>query len=113
LSREAPDTLVSGVALSAAGVEVRQFAHGQSNPTYHVSGPNVLKRPLVLRKKPPGKLLPSAHRVEREQQVLAALSRASACPVPRPVAVCEDASVLGTPFYLMEFAQVRSWLHDA
>jgi len=84
-------------------LRVRAFAHGQSNPTYLLDLEGSRQR-LVLRKKPPGRILASAHAVEREHRVLAALA-ASRVPVPRPVALCEDASVVGTPFYLMEFAE--------
>ncbi|XP_025054595.1 acyl-CoA dehydrogenase family member 10 isoform X2 [Alligator sinensis] len=78
---------------------IRQFSHGQSNPTYYVEYGD---RRLVLRKKPPGKLLPSAHAVEREYRVLRALAEAGV-PVPRALAFCEDSSIIGTPFYLMEY----------
>uniref|UniRef100_A0A7M4F6Q1 Acyl-CoA dehydrogenase family member 10 n=1 Tax=Crocodylus porosus TaxID=8502 RepID=A0A7M4F6Q1_CROPO len=78
---------------------VRQFSHGQSNPTYYVEYGD---HRLVLRKKPPGKLLPSAHAVEREYRVLRALAEAGV-PVPRVLALCEDSSIIGTPFYLMEY----------
>ena len=81
-----------------------QFSHGQSNPTYLLvlgSG-----RRLVLRKKPPGQLLASAHAVEREYAVLNALSTApTSVPVPRPLVLCSDPGPVGTPFYLMEFAE--------
>ncbi|XP_078410497.1 acyl-CoA dehydrogenase family member 10-like isoform X2 [Cetorhinus maximus] len=82
---------------------LRQFIHGQSNPTYHVQSGD---RQLVLRKKPPGKLLQSAHAVEREYRVIKALS-AMGLPVPRTFAICEDPSVLGTSFYLMEYCPGR------
>jgi aminoglycoside phosphotransferase (APT) family kinase protein len=64
-------------------------------------------RRMVLRKKPPGKILASAHAVEREFTVLAALSspNGNGVPVPRPLALCHDPAVLGTPFYLMEFSE--------
>ncbi|XP_052237570.1 acyl-CoA dehydrogenase family member 10-like isoform X2 [Dreissena polymorpha] len=77
---------------------VRCFSHGQSNPTYFIkyAGKN-----LVLRKKPPGKLLPSAHAVEREYQIMKAVE-GHGVPVPKMLALCEDDSVLGTPFYIME-----------
>ncbi|XP_059843933.1 acyl-CoA dehydrogenase family member 11 isoform X3 [Hypanus sabinus] len=82
---------------------LRQFSHGQSNPTYHVqSGVHQ----LVLRKKPPGILLKSAHAVEREYRVMKAL-RDEGVPVPRTLAICEDPSVLGTSFYLMEYCPGR------
>lgn len=82
---------------------VRQFKHGQSNPTYYVECGG---QRLVIRKKPPGKLLPSAHAVEREYMVMKALGSAGV-PVPKTLALCEDSSILGTPFYVMEYAQGR------
>jgi aminoglycoside phosphotransferase (APT) family kinase protein len=82
---------------------VRQFRGGQSNPTFWISDG---ERAWVLRKKPPGQLLPSAHQVEREHNVLAALAR-TAVPVARVYGLCEDASVIGTPFYLMEHVEGR------
>lgn len=96
----------AGVALGPGPLRVRAFAHGQSNPTYLVeAGTGAASKRLVLRKKPPGRLLASAHAVEREHRVLSALAATRAVPVPRPLALCEDASVLGTPFYVMEFAE--------
>ena len=78
--------------------EIRQMRGGQSNPTFLL----VTDRgEYVLRKQPPGELLPSAHAVDREYRVIEALSRTDV-PVPRPVLFCDDRSVLGTPFYLME-----------
>lgn len=79
-------------------VDIRQMRGGQSNPTFLVvtSGGE-----YVLRKQPPGDLLPSAHAVDREYRVLDALSRTDV-PVPRPVLFCADREVIGTPFYLME-----------
>ncbi|HEX4882494.1 MAG TPA: phosphotransferase family protein [Casimicrobiaceae bacterium] len=71
---------------------------GQSNPTYFVSFADA---ELVLRKQPPGPLLPSAHAIDREYRVMSALAKTSV-PVPRMVGYCDDAAVLGTPFYLME-----------
>lgn len=71
---------------------VQQFKHGQSNPTYLL---NIGSEQLVLRKKPPGKLLASAHAVDREYQVLRALSQ-TAVPVPKPLVLCNDPDVLGT-----------------
>lgn len=92
-----------------------QFGHGQSNPTYKVEcisrgGRGNNEPPLatyVLRKKPPGKILSSAHAVEREYLVQAALGklRSPTVPVPRMQFLCEDSSVLGTPFYAMSFAK--------
>ncbi len=76
---------------------VRQFVGGQSNPTYYLRAGS---GEYVLRRKPPGKLLPSAHAVEREYRVMTALA-GSGVPVPRTYALCEDADVAGTPFYVM------------
>lgn len=82
-----------------ASLRIRQFQGGQSNPTFLLDDGS---RRMVLRKKPPGVLLPSAHNVEREFAILAALD-GTRVPVPRPLALCEDASVIGTAFYVMEF----------
>lgn len=82
---------------------VAQFAGGQSNPTYLVNAGGTR---YVLRRKPPGRLLPSAHQIEREFEVLLALAR-SVVPVPAVYALCLDASVIGTPFYLMEYVPGR------
>uniref|UniRef100_A0A4W3J982 Acyl-CoA dehydrogenase family member 11 n=1 Tax=Callorhinchus milii TaxID=7868 RepID=A0A4W3J982_CALMI len=90
-------------ALGQKPLSLRQFTHGQSNPTYHLQSGD---RQLVLRKKPPGKLLPSAHLVEREYRVMKALA-GMGVPVPKPLALCEDPSVLGTSFYLMEYCPGR------
>ena len=83
---------------SQGPLSVQQFEGGQSNPTFLL---HLADRKLVLRKKPPGVLLPSAHAIEREYQVLRAL-RDSDVPVPDALALCEDPSVIGTPFYVME-----------
>ncbi|KAJ1648417.1 hypothetical protein J3B02_000719 [Coemansia erecta] len=85
---------------------VKQFNIGQSNPTYLII--DASGRKFVLRKKPAGQLLSkTAHAVEREYRVLDALGRHTDVPVPRVYALCEDTSVLGTPFYLMEFLEGR------
>jgi aminoglycoside phosphotransferase (APT) family kinase protein len=87
----------------AGEVRVEQFSGGQSNPTYRISaGVNQ----YVLRRKPPGDLLPSAHAIEREYRVIKALANTDV-PVPRVFALCEDASVVGTPFFLMEHVEGR------
>ena len=78
-------------------LEVRQFEGGQSNPTYFLQAAS---GDYVLRKKPPGQLLPSAHQVEREYRVMTAL-RNSGVPVPPTELLCTDASVIGTPFFVM------------
>jgi aminoglycoside phosphotransferase (APT) family kinase protein len=77
---------------------VRQFEGGQSNPTFALRAGS---REYVLRKQPPGELLPSAHQVDREYRVMHAL-RHSDVPVPKMYALCEDTSVIGTKFYVME-----------
>jgi aminoglycoside phosphotransferase (APT) family kinase protein len=87
----------------AGPLKVRQFKGGQSNPTYLLETPS---RKYVLRRKPPGKLLPSAHAVDREFRVIAALS-AQGFPVAEPVVYCADESVAGTAFYVMGFVQGR------
>lgn len=79
-------------------MDVSQFEGGQSNPTFLVTTP---KRRYILRKKPPGELLPSAHAVEREYRILKGLA-GTGVPVPEVYALCEDSSVIGTPFYLMQ-----------
>jgi aminoglycoside phosphotransferase (APT) family kinase protein len=84
-------------------IEVRQFAGGQSNPTFLVQSPN---KYYVLRRKPPGKLLPSAHAVDREYRVLEAL-RDSAVPVAHVYALCEDPEVIGSSFYVMDYIEGR------
>lgn len=84
-------------------IEVRQFAGGQSNPTFLVQS---AAHRYVLRRKPPGKLLPSAHAVDREYRVIVALAQ-SAVPVARAYALCEDAAVIGTEFYVMDYVEGR------
>jgi aminoglycoside phosphotransferase (APT) family kinase protein len=84
-------------------LEVRQFKGGQSNPTYELVTPDAR---YVMRRKPPGKLLPSAHAVDREYRVIHALN-ATDVPVPRAHLLCEDADVIGTPFYVMERVEGR------
>jgi aminoglycoside phosphotransferase (APT) family kinase protein len=82
---------------------VRQFRGGQSNPTYFLATP---ERDYVLRRKPPGKLLPSAHAVDREYRVITALAGTDV-PVPRTHALCEDPEVIGTIFYVMDCVSGR------
>jgi aminoglycoside phosphotransferase (APT) family kinase protein len=84
-------------------LEVRQFKGGQSNPTYELTTPH---RRYVMRRKPPGKLLPSAHAVDREFKVISALHPIG-FPVPRPYALCEDESAIGTAFYVMDKVEGR------
>ena len=81
-----------------AVMQIDRIAGGQSNPTYFVTYGD---QRMVLRKQPNGEILRGAHAVDREYRVLSAL-HPTGVPVPRPVVFCEDANVLGTPFYLME-----------
>jgi aminoglycoside phosphotransferase (APT) family kinase protein len=78
-------------------IVLTKFEGGQSNPTYRV---DAASGTYVLRRKPFGALLPTAHAVDREYRVLTAL-QALAFPVPRAYALCEDEAVIGSPFYLM------------
>ncbi|PZO06710.1 MAG: phosphotransferase family protein [Alphaproteobacteria bacterium] len=82
---------------------VRQFKGGQSNPTYELTTPGAA---YVLRRKPPGVLLPSAHAVDREFTVISAL-HAQGFPVARPHALCTDEAVLGSIFYVMDKVEGR------
>ena len=82
---------------------IRQFQGGFSNPTFHLQ---TADRAFVLRKKPPGQLLPSAHAVDREYKVLAALN-VTEVPVPRVHLLCDDDSVIGTMFYVMDYVEGR------
>ena len=91
------------IAGFAGGGEVRQFLGGQSNPTYLIEDAS---GSYVLRKKPPGKLLPSAHAVDREYRVISAL-QGSGVPVPRARLLCEDESVIGQTFYVMDYVPGR------
>jgi len=84
-------------------MSVSQFKGGQSNPTYLV---DAASGRYVLRRKPPGKLLKSAHAVDREYRIIRAL-HASGFPVPRPYLLCEDESVAGTMFFVMAFVEGR------
>jgi aminoglycoside phosphotransferase (APT) family kinase protein len=88
----------------AGPLDIRQFRGGQSNPTYLLSTPG---RRYVLRRKPPGQLLASAHAVDREYKVIAALGRHTDVPVPRTHALCTDDTVIGTWFYVMEHVDGR------
>jgi aminoglycoside phosphotransferase (APT) family kinase protein len=87
----------------APPLTVRQFKGGQSNPTYLLETP---AHRYVLRRKPPGKLLPSAHAVDREFRVISAL-HAQGFPVAAPVLYCDDAAIAGTAFYLMDHVEGR------
>lgn len=84
-------------------LDILQFEGGQSNPTFHVTAGG---KAYVLRKKPPGQLLKSAHAVDREYRVMRALEHTDV-PVPKMVLLCEDDSVIGTDFFLMEHVPGR------
>lgn len=102
-----PATLGAYLARSIPGfagpLTIQQFKGGQSNPTYLLETP---ARKYVLRRKPPGKLLPSAHAVDREFRVIRALF-AQGFPVAEPLCYCDDDSVAGTAFYVMAHADGR------
>ena len=93
-------TTASQIALTSL-----QFGFGQSNPTYQLTGSDGTK--FVLRKKPPGKLVSkTAHQVEREYKIIHALDKTDV-PVPKTYCLCEDVSVVGTAFYIMQFLDGR------
>src|SRR3954470_12747429 len=91
------------VACFSGPLTIDQFRGGQSNPTYKLTTPG---RAYVLGRKPPGKLLPGAHAVDREYRVLAALGR-QGFPVPPVHGLCLDEEVIGTPFYVMDMVEGR------
>ncbi|MBX3481472.1 MAG: phosphotransferase [Caulobacter sp.] len=95
--------LEANVAGFKGPLEIRKFRGGQSNPTYQLVTP---AQRYVLRRKPPGKLLPSAHAVDREYKVIAALNTVN-FPVAKAYALCMDEDVLGTIFYVMEQVEGR------
>ena len=123
------------VAESVSAIHLQQFGHGQSNPTYlvkvraqsndfnlvyiklrcaslscvRVAGLQAGAQEMVLRKQPPGKLLASAHAVDREFEVMRALMSTSVA-VPAMLALCRDPSVLGTTFFLMSFVDGKLML---
>jgi aminoglycoside phosphotransferase (APT) family kinase protein len=88
----------------AGPLSVRQFAGGQSNPTYLLTTPQAR---YVLRRKPPGQLLASAHAVDREFRVIKALGDHTNVPVARALVLCKDESIIGTWFYVMEAVDGR------
>lgn len=86
-------------------IDVKQFGYGQSNPTYQLTDRTGQR--YVMRKKPPGQLLSkTAHQVEREYRIIHALENTDV-PVPKAYCLCEDSSIVGTPFYIMEFLDGR------
>ena len=88
-------------------MQMQPIAGGQSNPTYFVTFDN---RRLVVRKQPPGKLLPSAHAVDREYRIISALA-GTGVPVPPSILYCSEPGPIGTPFYVMERMEGRIF-HD-
>ncbi len=96
----------------AGPLQVAQLTGGQSNPTYRVTAG---EHRWVLRRKPPGVMLASAHAIEREYRVMAALAAlpGSGVPVPRMHALCEDPAVIGSPFYVMDFIDGRVFADPA
>jgi aminoglycoside phosphotransferase (APT) family kinase protein len=113
------DQLIDEAALGAwleANVEgfsgpftLTKFPSGQSNPTYRIAATS---GDYVMRRKPFGQLLPSAHAVDREYRLLAALNPLD-FPVPRPFALCSDPDVIGAIFYIMEMARGRPYADGA
>jgi len=97
------DYLTRNVRGFAGLLTIKQFKGGQSNPTYLLETP---ARRYVLRRKPPGKLLPSAHAVDREFRVISAL-HVQGFPVAEPLLYCEDENIAGTAFYVMGFVDGR------
>jgi len=101
--------LAGNVAGFAGPFSVGKFPGGQSNPTYRI---DAVSGSYVLRRKPFGPILPSAHAVEREHQLIAAL-HPTGFPVARPYGLCEDPGVIGAPFYLMEMVEGRTFWDGA
>ncbi|KDP27835.1 hypothetical protein JCGZ_18915 [Jatropha curcas] len=102
---------VAGFPVSPSTFIVKQFGHGQSNPTFLLEvGTGASVKRYVLRKKPPGKLLQSAHAVDREYLVLRALGEHTRVPVPKVFCLCTDPSIIGTAFYIMEYLEGRIFI---
>ncbi len=97
------DYLSEHVPGFAGNLSIEQFEGGQSNPTFRLEAGGVH---YVLRKQPPGELLPSAHQVDREFRVMKALE-STEVPVPRMLCLCEDTAIIGTKFYVMEWVDGR------
>lgn len=96
--------MTANVAGFAGPLSYAKFSGGQSNPTFRIDAPS---GQYVLRRKPFGDLLPSAHAVDREYRVIAGLYP-TGFPVARPYALCTDPAVIGTDFYVMAFADGRN-----
>lgn len=97
------DWLCAHVEGYAGELAVEQFKGGQSNPTFLLTAGN---KKYVMRRKPPGKLLPSAHAVDREYRVISALAQTDV-PVAKSYALCQDDGVIGTAFYIMDYVAGR------
>ncbi|MBL4739581.1 MAG: phosphotransferase [Sneathiella sp.] len=95
--------LKSNVDGFSGPLTINQFEGGQSNPTFLLHTPD---QDYVMRKKPPGVLLPSAHAVEREYRIMSAL-QSTEVPVAKTFCLCEDSDIIGTPFYVMEKVEGR------
>jgi len=115
VSEQAIDVAALGPWLEAnvegfhGAFELEKFAWGQSNPTYRISAAS---GDYVLRRKPFGQLLPSAHAVDREFRLISGLHPLG-FPVPRPYALCSDAEVIGAIFYVMELSKGRAYTNGA
>lgn len=97
------DYLNANIDGYAGPLEVSKFPGGQSNPTFKLKTPSAS---YVLRRQPPGKLLKSAHAVDREYRVMSALANTDV-PVPRVLHLCEDRALMGSMFYVMEYCEGR------
>ena len=97
------DWLSQNIDGFAGPARLEKFRGGQSNPTYRL---NAASGSYVLRRQPPGKLLKSAHAVDREYRVMSALA-ATDVPVPRVAGLCESPDIIGSMFYIMEFCDGR------
>jgi aminoglycoside phosphotransferase (APT) family kinase protein len=115
VSKQAVDAVALGAWLEGnvesflGPFELTKFPSGQSNPTYKISAAS---GEYVLRRKPFGHLLPSAHAVDREYRLLSALYPLD-FPVPQPLAMCDDPDVIGAIFYVMELAKGRPYANGA
>ena len=104
------DWLAPHLPAAQGGLMAHQFQGGMSNPTYQLTLPDGAR--YVLRKKPPGKLLPKAHQIDREYKVMTALCD-TGVPVPQMIAYCEDTDVIGAEFFVMEHVEGRIVAHPA
>ena len=110
IDRRALAALMRAQGLSSTdALVIARLTGGQSNPTFRVTAGS---ERYVLRKQPPGPLLPSAHAIDREYRVMAAL-RESGVPVPQVHLYCADTGIVGTPFFLMEYLDGRVLLDPA